>query len=735
MFQMGKFSLLVGAILAASVAHAGDLAKSLSPKEEKKIQSLVKAMTLEEKCGMLHGNSVFYVSGVPRLGIPEWALSDGPHGVRAEINRHDWNYAGWTNDYSTCFPTGTALAATWNPSLSWERGIVLGDEARARGKDVLLGPGVNIIRTPLCGRNFEYMSEDPLLNAKMCVPYIQALQSRDVAASVKHYVANNQETNRGIVDVYMSERALRELYLPAFKAAVEEGGALTVMCAYNKFRGKWCSENPYLGVDILRKEFGFTGVYMTDWGAAHSTVDAAKAGLDLEMGSSIFDNSGWFFGEPLIKAVKSGAVSEQLINEKVANVLRVMFKTKVFDAKNRNKGSINTPEHQQAAYNCAKEAIVLLQNNGNLLPLDFEHLKSVAVIGDNALRKQSFGGQSSEIKSFYEVTPFEAIQRKFGEKVKVSFAQGYNLQPFKHDEVAKGINTYSKVDSALLDEAVAKAKNSDVAIIFCGLNHDFDTESQDKPDMKLPYGQERLIQEVSRVNPKTIVVLVAGSPVEMASVRASAPAILWSWFNGMEAGNAVVDVISGKVNPSGKMPFTLPVSLGQSPAHALGNFPGRNLKVSYDEGILVGYRWFDTKNITPEYPFGYGLSYTQFAITNVKSDRSSYGVKDTVSVTFSIANTGKVAGAEVAQLYMAQENPSVMRPAKELKGFQKVFVNAGESKQVTIKVPVSSLAFFSEKDGSWLLEKGTYQLMLGTSSRDIKANVAIQVSEGGLLGK
>ncbi len=695
--------------------------------QEQKIQSLIKKMTIQEKVGLLHANSKFYVSGVKRLGIPEWALSDGPHGVRAEINRHDWAYAGWTNDSSTCFPPGTALAASWNPELAYERGLVLGEEARFRKKDVLLGPGVNIIRSPLCGRNFEYMSEDPVLIAAMAVPYIKALQSKDVAASVKHWLANNQEDHRTSVDVTMSERALREIYLPGFKAAIVEGGSLTVMAAYNKFRGDWCSENEYLDRDILRKEFGFKGVLMTDWDAAHSTVKAALAGLDLEMGTDKKDYNEWYFANPLIKAVEEGKVPMAVVDEKVANVLRVMMQTKMLGDEPREKGVMNTPEHQKAAYNSAVEAAVLLQNNGNLLPLDFDKLKSVAVIGDNATRKHCGGGLSSEIKTLYEITPMEAIQKKFGNRVTINFAQGYEKQSYFKEGDNIGQSNTDKVDWKLIDEAVEAAKKSDVAIIFGGLNHDFDTESFDRQHMRLPYGQETLIREVAKVNPNTVVVIIAGSPLELGGITNRVPAILWAWFGGMEAGNAVADLLSGKVNPSGKMPFTLPVSLEQSPAHALGNFPGRNQKVNYEEDILVGYRWFDTKQIAPQFAFGYGLSYTNFELGQLSSDKSTYEKDDVIKVTFTVKNTGTRYGAEVAQLYVSDPVCTVLRPAKELKAFKKVFLQPGETKTVELNVKVADLAFYDEKIKGWNVEAGDFILQLGNSSDNISQKLRITV--------
>ncbi|MFB6456918.1 glycoside hydrolase family 3 C-terminal domain-containing protein [Chitinophaga sp. Hz27] len=713
-------------VLLMSGAASAQLAAN-DMNQEKKIQSLLRQMTLAEKVGLLHANSKFYVAGIKRLGIPEWALSDGPHGVRAEINRHDWAYAGWTNDSATCFPPGTALAATWNPQLAYQRGLALGEEARFRKKDVLLGPGVNIIRSPLCGRNFEYLSEDPVLVARMAVAYIKGLQSKDVASSVKHWLANNQETHRDSVDVHMSERALREIYLPGFKAAITEGNAYTVMAAYNKFRGDWCSENEYLNRDILRNEFGFKGVLMTDWSAAHTTVKAALTGLDLEMGTDKADYNDWYFANPLISAVKEGKVPLSVVDEKVANVLRVMFATKMFDEAKRAKGTMNTAAHQQAAYNDAAEAAVLLQNNDNLLPLNFKTIKSVAVIGDNATRKHCNGGLSSEIKALYEITPLEAIRKKFGADVKINFAQGYEKQSTFKEGSNAGQSSTDKIDWKLIDEAVKVAKESDVVIIFGGLNHDFDTESSDKQNMDLPYGQDVLIREVAKANPKTVVVIVAGSPVKLSGIVQRVPAILWSWYGGMEAGNAVADLLSGKVNPSGKLPFTLPVSLDQSPAHALGNFPGRDLRVNYEEDILVGYRWFDTKKIVPQFPFGYGLSYTSFSIDNLSTDKKHYKNGDLIHVTCTLKNTGAREGAEVVQLYVSDPVCSVMRPEKELKAFDKITLQPGVTKTVELTIKVADLAFYDEAKKAWNVEPGEFVLQVGNSSKSISSTTKISV--------
>ena len=728
---------IIGVIACGLFLNAAAASSQVTDKEkvqmEKRIEKLIKKMTLEEKVGLLHGNSKFYVAGVERLGIPEWSLSDGPHGVRAEINRHDWAYAGWTNDSASYFPTGTAFAAAWNPELAYRRGEVLGEEARWRKKDVLLGPGVNIIRSPLCGRNFEYMSEDPYMNSVLAVAYIKGLQSRDVACSVKHFAVNNQETNRTTVDVECSERALREIYLPAFKAAVQEGGALTVMAAYNKFRGEFCAENNYLVRKILRNEWGFDGVYVTDWGAAHSTIPSMEAGLDLEMGTLIDKYEDWYYANPLIEAVKSGKVPMSLVDEKVGDVLRVMIKTNVLDPKKRfGPGSMNTKEHQQATYDAAAEAIVLLKNQNNLLPLDFSSIKSLAVIGDNATRKHSNGGLSSEIKAVYEVTPLEALRAKWGDKVDIRFAQGYEklstfVEGSNNGQSSGTFSSKTQESDALLKEAVEVARTSDVALLVCGLNHDYDTESFDRLNMDIPYGQVELIQEVVKANPRTIVVMIAGSPLNMAAVDICSPAIVWAWFNGMEGGNALVDVLSGKVNPSGKMPFTTPVSLDQSPAHALGNFPGRDLKVNYEEDILVGYRWFDTKGLPVVYPFGYGLSYTTFDYSNLNTDKETYDQADTIQATFTLTNTGDREGAEVAQLYVSDPVCSVMRPVKELKGFKKVFLKPGESRRITLDIPVSSLAFYSEAQSQFVVEPGEFILQLGASASDIKQKISVEV--------
>lgn len=694
-------------------------------KIESQIEKLVNQMTLEEKVGMLHGNSKFTSAGVERLGIPEWHLSDGPHGVREEIKRDSWDAAGWTNDSCTYFPTGTALAATWNPDLAMKSGKALGEEARWRGKDILLGPGINIMRTPLNGRNFEYMGEDPYLVSQMCVPLIQGMQSEDVAACIKHYLANNQETNRGTVDVLMSNRALHEIYLPGFKAAVQQGNVYTLMGAYNKFRGEWCCENKFLMTDILRNELGFKGVSMSDWAAVHSTVETANAGLDLEMGTDSAYNR-YYFADKLIDAVKKGQVKESVIDEKVGNILRVMIETKVL-GENRKKGAFNTPEHSEAAYNVAKESVVLLKNDRQMLPIQPEKIKTIAVIGDNATRKHAAGGNSSGLKARYEITPLIGLQNRLGKSVKINVAQGYEKQSQIFWDKGLVIKEDKAIQKKLAAEAIEVAKKSDVVLIFAGINHDYDTESSDKPDMELPYGQEQMIMDVAKANPNTIVIITGGSPVNLSRISEQVPALVWEWYNGSEGGNALADVLTGKVNPSGKMPFTIPVSLNDSPAHAMGNYPGKNLTVSYEEDILVGYRWYDTKKIAPLYAFGHGLSYTSFEYSDLKTEVIPSDNDQLIQVKFNLKNAGNIDGAEIAQVYFSDLKSSVQRPEQELKTFKKVFLKAGESQQISLQVKATDLAFFSEQTNNWVLEPGDFEVRINSASNNNRLKQTINI--------
>lgn len=705
--------------------------KEIGSEFDKEIDKLISQMTLEEKIGMLHGNSMFSNGGVKRLGIPELKMADGPLGVREEISRDNWAPAGLTNDFATYYPAGGGLAATWNAEIAHTFGNSLGEELRARDKDMLLSPAINMVRTPLGGRTYEYMSEDPFLNKKIAVPLIVGLQEKDVMACVKHYAANNQETNRDFVDVQIDERTLREIYLPAFEASVKDAKAYSIMGAYNKFRGEYLCENDYMLNKILRDEWGFKGVVVSDWAAVHSTAKTLKNGLDIEMGTPKPFNE-FFLADKLIAAVKSGEVSEAEIDLHVKRILRVLFQVKAMGGGERAKGSIATEAHYQDAYKIASEAIVLLKNDNNALPLKLDGVKSIAVIGNNATKKNALGGFGAGVKTKREITPLEGLKNRLPSSIKINYAEGY-LERYEEKNkgnlgniTSTGPVTIDQLDPAKLQEAVEAAKNSDVAIIFAGSNRDYETEASDRRDLHLPFGQEELIKKVLAVNPKTIVVMIAGAPFDINEVSKKTSALVWSWFNGSEGGNALADVLLGKVNPSGKLPWTMPKNLMDSPAHATNSFPGEK-SVNYAEGILIGYRWFDTKKIAPLYPFGFGLSYTTFAFDNAKADKASYAVTETITVSVDVKNTGKVDGKEVVQLYASKSDSKITRAAQELKGFQKTDVKAGGSNTITIKVPVKELAYYDVASKKWTVEPGKYTLKLGNSSRDIKKEVVVTI--------
>lgn len=705
--------------------------KEIGSEFDAEIDKLVAQMTLEEKIGMLHGNSMFTSGGVKRLGIPELKMADGPLGVREEISRDNWAPAGLTNDFATYYPAAGALAATFNQEMAYTFGNSVGQELRARDKDMLLSPAINIVRTPLGGRTYEYMTEDPFLNKKMAVPMVVGLQDNDVMACVKHFAANNQETNRDFVDVQIDERTLREIYLPAFEASVKEGKAYSIMGAYNKFRGEYLCENDYMLNKVLRDEWGFKGVVVSDWAAVHSTVKSLKSGLDIEMGTPKPFNE-FFLADKLIAAAKNKEISEAEIDIHVKRILRTLFQVKAMGGKDRVKGSIATEAHYQDAYKIAAEAIVLLKNENNALPLKLNGVKSIAVIGNNATKKNALGGFGAGVKTKREVTPLEGLKNRLPSSIKINYAEGY-LE--RYDEKNKGNLgnitsngpvTIDQLDPAKLQEAIEAARKSDIAIVFAGSNRDYETEASDRRNLKLPFGQEELIQKVLAVNPRTIVVMVAGAPFDLQNIQKKTSALVWSWFNGSEGGNALADVLLGKINPSGKLPWTMPKNLIDSPAHATNSFPG-DKTVNYAEGILVGYRWFDTKNIAPLYPFGFGLSYTTFAFENGKTDKTEYAQNETISVSIDVKNTGKVDGKEVVQVYASKSNSKVSRAEKELKGFQKVLVKSGDSNTVTIKVPVKELAYYDVAAKKWTVEPGKYTLKIGNSSRDIKKEIVVTI--------
>lgn len=693
------------------------------------IDSLIAKMTLEEKVGMLHGNSMFTTAAVERLGIPELKIADGPLGIREELERDSWTPLGLEDDYATYYPAGAGLSAAWNPDLAYLFGKGVGEEARARDKDVLLSPAINIIRTPLGGRTYEYFTEDPFLNKKLAVPFVKGIQEQDVAACVKHYAVNNQETNRGTVDVQTDERTLREIYLPAYEATVKQAGLLSIMGAYNKFRGDYLCENSYMLNDILRGEWGFEGVVISDWAAVHSTVKSLQNGLDIEMGTNKpFDE--FFLAQPLIDAVKAGEIPEEEVDKHVKRILHVMYELKSIDDEGRTKGSIHTEAHFKEAYTIASESVVLLKNENNVLPLQLDGIKSIAVIGDNATKKNALGGFGAGVKTKREVTPLEGLQNRLPESITLNHARGYSERYSSTNETQFGDVTVDKpetideLEPELLEEALNAAKNSDAVIIFAGSNRDYESEASDRKDLELPFAQEELIQKVLDINPNTIVVMIAGAPFDIKTLSEKSNTLLWSWFNGSEGGNALADVILGNVNPSGKLPWTMPVDLKDSPAHATNSFPGGE-SVSYEEGILVGYRWFDTKNIAPLYPFGYGLSYTSFEFSDLKTNKDTYTADEDIKVSFTIKNTGSRDGKEVAQLYVSHSESSVEKATQELKGFKKVLVKSGATEEVSISMPAQELAYYNEAKKAWMVEPGTYTIKIGNSSRNITAEVSV----------
>lgn len=697
---------------------------------EERVKNALSLMSTEEKVALCHAQSKFSSKGVARLGIPEVWMSDGPHGVREEILWDSWSEAKWTNDSCTAFPALTCLAATWNPGMSAIYGKAVGEEARYRNKTVLLGPGVNIYRTPMNGRNFEYMGEDPYLASRMVVPYIQELQKNGVAACVKHYALNNQELWRDHIDVELSDRALREIYLPAFKAAVTEAGVWSVMGSYNQFRGEYCCHNDLLLNKILKEEWKFDGTVITDWGGAHNTLQAALNGLDIEMGTgtdgmtrsllNAYDN--YYLALPFLDELKKGTVPERILNDKASRVLRMIFRTTMNPK--RPPGSFATPEHARVAREIAEEGIVLLKNAGNILPIVASKYSKIAVIGENATRSLTVGGGSSNLKAREEISPLQGLRSRFGSKI--TYAMGYASGPPAY---GRAIPSILNADT-LRNQAVKVAAAADVVLFVGGLNknHFQDCEGGDRQSYNLPFGQDQLLEEILKVNKNVVVVLATGNAVAMPWID-RVPAVVQAWYLGSEAGNAIASVLSGDVNPSGKLPFTFPVKLSDNGAHSFGPlcYPGDSIKEVYLDDILVGYRWHDTKNIAPLFAFGHGLSYTSFVLSKPLTDKKTYAKTETVKLSFTVQNTGKVAGAEIAQVYVTQKNAPVLRPAKELKGFKKVFLKAGAQQTLIIPVKIQDMAYWDEKTGNWKLDSGEFVLNLATSAGDVKYTVPVMV--------
>ncbi|WP_291285452.1 glycoside hydrolase family 3 C-terminal domain-containing protein [Flavobacterium sp.] len=737
MFKNVK-TIVVLLLLGAVGAHAQhkipvylDDKKSIN----ERVDDALARMTTDEKIAMIHAQSKFSSPGVPRLGIPENWMTDGPHGIRTEVLWDEWDQAGWTNDSCIAFPALTALSATWNKELSSLYGKSIGEEARYRNKNVLLGPGVNIYRSPLNGRNFEYMGEDPFLTSKMVVPYIKGVQANGVAACVKHFALNNQETGRNSVNVIVDDRALYEIYLPAFKAAVQEGDAWAIMGSYNKYKGQHCCHNEFLLNDILRKEWGFKGVVVSDWGGVHDTKQAIYNGLDMEFGSwtnglswgtsNAYDN--YFLAKPYSNMIAKGEVGTKELDEKVRRILRLSFLTTM--NKNRPFGSFGTEEHAKAGLKIAEEGIVLLQNNNNILPINLSKTKKIAVIGENAIKMMTVGGGSSSLKARYEITPLEGLKKRIGNQAEIVYARGYVGDPTSnYNGVVAKVSLEDKRSAAeLTAEALKVAAAADVVLFIGGTNKSDkqDAEGYDRLDLGLSYGQDQLIRELVKVNKNIVFVNISGNAVAMPWVK-EVPGIVQGWFLGTEAGNALAAVLVGDVNPSGKLSFTFPVKLSDNGAHALGEFPGGE-DVTYKESIFVGYRWADKQKAKPLFSFGHGLSYTTFQYGKVTADKKQMGAGDQITFSIKVKNTGTREGSEVIQLYISDLKSSLPRPIKELKGFEKISLQAGEEKTVTFTIDKTALSFFDDKKHDWVAEPGAFEAIIGASSTAIKSKVSFSL--------
>ena len=750
---MKKATLLLVPVLIVTACSTARTPQEKLTVNDKKIDKVIAQMTLEEKVEMLHSKTNMSSAGVERLGIADMHYADGPFGIREEGVPNGFQSAGWKLDSATYFPTGSALAATWSKEMAYLYGTGMGTEARLRGKDVILGPAVNIQRLPVGGRTYEYLSEDPILSAALSLEYTKGVQDKGTAVCIKHFAVNNQETNRGSVDAQVDERTLREIYLKPFESAVIEGGAMSVMPAYNKVNGDYCSENEHLLNEILRGEWGFKGFTVSDWGGTHSTMGAMLHGLNVQMTGSNY------LGQPVIDSIKVGKLTEEMVNEKVKQILRVRYAIEAIPDDVANTEMTSKPEQQQIAKKVAEKSIVLLKNEGKL-PIAKE-VKKIAVIGQNAVLKTQSGGMGAGVKALYEVTPLEGIQKRAGADVQVTYAPGYKNFPGRRwGPPSATVNPLEAAaidepaDPALLAEAVALAKDADLVIFFGGTNKSIETEGSDRQNIDLPVGQNEVVAALFEANPNLVTVLISGGPTDLRQLEPVSPAIVQGWWNGTEGGTALAEVLFGDIAPSGKLPFTFPMQLEDSPAYAMGNFPDKNaggdlftlmyredvMKMSreerqklidampkpvskYTEGALVGYRWFDTKNVKPMYAFGHGLSYVDFEYGAIKAAAK----KDVVKVTFTLTNKGGMAADEVVQLYVARPEAKVEWPAKELKAFDRVSLAAGETKTVTLEIPVKDLRYWNVEKNAWDMEHGKLVLLLGAASDDIRQQAEVTI--------
>ena len=736
--------MMVSSVMVAQ--HAKPIYLDDTKDMEERIEDALKRMTLAEKIDVIHAQSKFSSAGIKRLGFPDFWTDDGPHGVRPDVLWDEWEQAGQTNDSCVAFPALTCLAASWNPAMSEAYGHALGEEALYRGKNMILGPGINIYRTPLGGRNFEYMGEDPWLTSRMVVPYVQGLQGVGVASCVKHYCLNNDEEYRHQVNVIVSDRALREIYLPAFEAAVKEANVWGVMGAYNLYKGEHNCHNSITLNKILKQEWGFKGVVVSDWGGVHDLDQAVKNGLDMEFGTwtdglsmgatNAYDN--YYLSKPYQRAILEGTYTEKELDEKVRRVLRLFFCTTM----NRMKpyGFLCSESHYEVAQEVAGEGIVLLQNEGNILPVDPVG-KKILVVGENAIKMMTVGGGSSSLKAQHEISPLQGLRDRLKDSsCRIEYARGYvGDVTGNYNGVTTGQDLKDeRKPEVLIAEAVEKARTADYVIIFGGLNKsDYqDCEGHDRKGMELPYEQDKLIAALAAVNKHTVYVNISGNAVSMPW-RKKVPAIVQGWFLGSEAGKALAAVLVGDVNPSGKLPFTWYESLRQVGAHSFGEeaFPGiwRNGKKEiideeYKEGIYVGYRWTDKQKLKPAFAFGHGLSYTTFKVSNLRAE-NTLTIDGKLTFNVDVTNTGNRPGMDVVQLYISDVKCSVDRPVKELKAFQKVSLNPGETKTVTLTTDKRALSFWDEESGDWKAEPGDFMVLAGDASDNLPCKVKVTLIE------
>jgi beta-glucosidase len=689
---------------------------------EAEIDNIIKGMTLEEKIDMLHGKNMFSSAGIPRLGIADVEYADGPFGIREEMEPHSWNSGHLTTDSATFFPTGSALAATWSTEWAYAYGKGMSREARLRGKDMILGPAINIQRIPTGGRTYEYLSEDPILSGMLAVAYTKGSQDDGTAVCLKHYALNNQEDYRGFVDVRISDRAMHEIYLRPFEMAVREADAWGVMAAYNKVNGRWCSENETLLTTILRQQWGFPGMVISDWGGVHSTVDAVTSGMNVEMPGSRF------MGQALLDSVKDGKVSEAVINQRVREILRVRLTVRPIAKDVANTKPVGNAEEMTTALEVARRSIVLLKNE-KVLPIDTKKVKRIAVIGENAVTKMALGGVGAGVKTRCEITPLEGLQTILGNQVEITYVPGY--KSYDRESRNKRLSPIQSADRKLMAEAVKAAKSADLVIFFAGDNREVETEGSDRKSITLPSGQDELAAALAKVNKRLVTVIVSGGPVDVSTVSEVSGALVASWFNGSMGGQALAEVLTGKISPSGKLPMTWPKKLEDVPAYATGTYPQnienntqgdifvdltrnrsnerrQKLIADYAEQDLVGYRWYDQKHVAPAYPFGYGLSYATFVYSDLNVKPTAEGF----DVSFTLSNTSDRDAEEVAQVY-------VSKSIKELKGFQRVALKAGERKVVTIPIRRSDLCHWDEATQTWVLGPDDFTVLVGGSSDNL----------------